>query len=72
MNNYLNQWISIIEGMVNSNTFKVMWEKAIINVLEDEGSTITFVFLHRPRNPYYSGMLLNSKASLNTRKNIIK
>ena len=35
MDKYLNQWISIIEEMRNDNTYKVMWGKAIVDVMSD-------------------------------------
>jgi len=55
MNNYLNQWISIIEGMVNSNTYKIMWGKAIIDILEDNQSpNVTFEQIaHKIINYYW-------------------
>lgn len=54
MNNYLNQWISIIEGMVNANTYKIMWGKAIIDILEDDQHpTITFEQIAHKMISYY-------------------
>jgi 5-methylcytosine-specific restriction endonuclease McrA len=54
MNNYLNQWISIIEGMVNSNTYKIMWGKAIIDILEEDNNpTITFDQIAHKMISYY-------------------
>ncbi len=54
MNNYLNQWISIIEGMVNSNTYKIMWGKAIIDILEEDNNpTITFEQIAHKMTSYY-------------------
>jgi 5-methylcytosine-specific restriction endonuclease McrA len=54
MDNYLNQWISIIEGMVNSNTYKIMWGKAIIDILEEESyPTITFEQIAHKMISYY-------------------
>ena len=54
MNNYLNQWISVIEGMVNSNTYKIMWGKAIIDIIEeDNNQTITFEQIAHKMISYY-------------------
>ena len=54
MDNYLNQWISIIEGMVNANTYKIMWGKAIIDILEDDQNpTITFEQIANKMISYY-------------------
>ena len=40
MNEYINQWISIIENMRNANTYKVMWGKAILDVQKEEESQL--------------------------------
>lgn len=54
MDNYLNQWISIIEGMVNSNTYKIMWGKAIIDILDEEDiQVITFEQIAHKMISYY-------------------
>jgi 5-methylcytosine-specific restriction endonuclease McrA len=54
MDKYLNQWISIIEGMVNSNTYKIMWGKAIIDILEEDSNpTITFEQIAHKMISYY-------------------
>jgi 5-methylcytosine-specific restriction endonuclease McrA len=54
MDNHLNQWISIIEGMVNSNTYKIMWGKAIIDILEEDSNpTITFEQIAHKMISYY-------------------
>ena len=54
MDNNLNQWISIIEGMVNANTYKIMWGKAIIDILEDDSNpTITFEQIAHKMISYY-------------------
>ena len=54
MDDYLNQWISIIEGMVNSNTYKIMWGKAIIDILDEEDiQFITFEQIAHKMISYY-------------------
>jgi hypothetical protein len=54
MDNYLNQWISIIEKMKNANTYKVMWGKAILEVLkEEECHSISFEQLAHKMMGYY-------------------
>ena len=40
MDKYLTDWISIIDGMKNDNTYKASWGKAIIESLLERDYTI--------------------------------
>jgi hypothetical protein len=36
MDNYIEKWVNVIEGMNNSNTYKLAWGKAILECIEND------------------------------------
>lgn len=47
MNNYIKQWLEIIENMNNDNTYKLAWGRAIIELCQETNQLdkqITFTF----------------------------
>lgn len=42
LNNYINNWLAIIENMNNSNTYKLAWGRAIIEICMEQSDTITY------------------------------
>ena len=47
MNNYIKQWLEIIENMNNDNTYKLAWGRAIIELCQETNQLdkqITFSF----------------------------
>ena len=54
MHPYIEKWYSVIEHMRNTNTYKLVWGKALLDlVMKEEKQTLSFLTIAETMLKYY-------------------